>query len=116
MPNGPDGQWKPEAIDRFVKTVDDDGECLMMVNNDKANEGAPEYPLKVDLLCRFEEYSSDRCKFQHARFCDKIRTDYLLVPSKNLVSTYILDISNLIKVIEHDSSLNFNQFIPFQHR
>jgi len=60
MPNGPDGQWKPEAIDRFVKTVDDDGECLMMVNNDKANEGAPEYPLKVDLLCRFKEYSNDR--------------------------------------------------------
>ena len=115
MPNGPDGQWKPEAIDRFVKTVDDDGECLMMVNDDKANEGAPEYPLKVDLLCRFKEYSNDRCKFQHARFWDKRRTDYFLVLS-TYVSTYILDISNLIKVIEHDSSLNSNQFIPFQHR
>ena len=89
MPNGPDGQWKPEAIDRFVKTVDDDGECLMMVNDDKANEGAPEYPLKVDLLCRFKEYSNDRCKFQHARFCDKIRTNYFLVLSKNYICIYL---------------------------
>ena len=61
LPNGPDGQWKQEAIDRFVTTVEDDGECLMMVNDDKP-EGAPEYPLKVDLLCRFKSFSNDRCE------------------------------------------------------
>jgi len=59
LPNGPGGQWKQEAIERFVTTVEDDGECLMMVNDDRP-EGAPEYPLKVDLLCRFKRYSSDR--------------------------------------------------------
>ena len=44
-----------------MTTVEDDGECLMMVNDDKP-EGAPEYPLKVDLLCRFKRFSNDRCE------------------------------------------------------
>ena len=69
MPNGPGGQWKPEAIERFVTTVEDDGECLMMVNDDRP-EGAPEYPLKVDLLCRFKEFSNDRCEYNQIHLMD----------------------------------------------
>jgi len=60
VPNGPGGKWKQEAIDRFVEMVESDGDCLMAIEDDNDPEDAPDYPLMVDLLCRYRAFSSDR--------------------------------------------------------
>ena len=43
--------------------VESDGDCLMAIEDDNDPEDAPDYPLRVDLLCRYRAFSSDRSKY-----------------------------------------------------